>query len=397
MTPGKMLPSIGFCADENQGYPTILIMKHFQAYPFTHGYIGGILALDRHGPHAGHGKDVLIIHAPHVGYDPDLRKYGVYRRKQVDPPVLSSCCGKVDGTLGLYKREYRDTLNRIRVKVEGDSVLVSLSNTIIKEGGDDGLFLDFQRLLADGLKDPHLLQSTSKVFVASERFGSMVKAALEAEAEEKKKELKEGSKAADGMSVSATQKESELDTLPGAKERKLWRSLREPRLRTLLDPSMFFFKRPDLSGEENRLERILVPYMPKILFGPYDSDLTAALIITQAEFDRACHNVSAAVPYKGKTFILMSGLNIDMSPEATGAASFPSTMFLPWAAYVHLNDGRKRVLEQPELVEALFSQSDMNPDAIDVEGSLTDLFTRKRKRVTFFDRNTMKNRAAKIL
>ena len=41
-------------------------------------------ALDRHGPHAHHGDDFVIIHAPHVGYDPETETYGVYRRS-VDP------------------------------------------------------------------------------------------------------------------------------------------------------------------------------------------------------------------------------------------------------------------------------------------------------------------------
>eukprot|EP00913_Durusdinium_trenchii_P031546 g29538.t1 len=68
----------------NQGFPAITITKHFGAYPFTHGYIGGVMALDRHGPHAHHGDDFVIIHAPHVGYDPETETYGVYRRS-VDP------------------------------------------------------------------------------------------------------------------------------------------------------------------------------------------------------------------------------------------------------------------------------------------------------------------------
>ena len=35
--PGKILPSRAFCSDETQGYPGILIAKHFGTFPFNHG------------------------------------------------------------------------------------------------------------------------------------------------------------------------------------------------------------------------------------------------------------------------------------------------------------------------------------------------------------------------
>ena len=65
---GKIMPSRAFCSDESQGYPIILLAKHFGAFPFNHGQVGGIVATDRHGPHAHHGKDLAIILASHVGY-----------------------------------------------------------------------------------------------------------------------------------------------------------------------------------------------------------------------------------------------------------------------------------------------------------------------------------------
>ena len=33
--PGKMMPSRAFCSDESQGYPIILIAKHFGIFPFN--------------------------------------------------------------------------------------------------------------------------------------------------------------------------------------------------------------------------------------------------------------------------------------------------------------------------------------------------------------------------
>ena len=48
--PGKIMPSRAFCSDESQGYPIIIIAKHFGTFPFNHRRVGGIVATDRHGP-----------------------------------------------------------------------------------------------------------------------------------------------------------------------------------------------------------------------------------------------------------------------------------------------------------------------------------------------------------
>jgi hypothetical protein len=81
---GMIMPSRAFCSDENQGFPIILITKHFGAFPFNHGMVGGIVATDRHGPYAHHGKDLVIIQASHVGYEPETGQFGTYRWLQVD-------------------------------------------------------------------------------------------------------------------------------------------------------------------------------------------------------------------------------------------------------------------------------------------------------------------------
>ena len=76
-TPGKIMPARAFCADENQGYPIIQLTKHFGTFLFNHGRAGGIMATDRHRPHAHHGKDLLILQASHVGYDPETGEFGI--------------------------------------------------------------------------------------------------------------------------------------------------------------------------------------------------------------------------------------------------------------------------------------------------------------------------------
>ena len=106
MQRGRIMPSRAFCSDENQGYPVILIAKHFGTFPFNHGQVGGIVATDRHGPHAHHGEDMVLIQASHVGYDPQTEQFGTYRRLQTENGDITSSCGKICGILGWYQEEY---------------------------------------------------------------------------------------------------------------------------------------------------------------------------------------------------------------------------------------------------------------------------------------------------
>src|ERR1700723_3954782 len=78
----RMMPSRAFCSDESQGYPVILIAQHFGTFPFDHGRVGGKVSVNRHGPYAAHGEDLVIIQASHVGYDADSGRFGVYRRER---------------------------------------------------------------------------------------------------------------------------------------------------------------------------------------------------------------------------------------------------------------------------------------------------------------------------
>eukprot|EP00808_Paulinella_micropora_P005124 g39363.t1 len=87
---GKMMPSRAFCSDENQGFAIMKITKHFGTFPFNHGRAGGMLEDDRHGPHAAHGRDLVIIQASHVGYDPETGHFGSYMRQHHDIPGTSN-------------------------------------------------------------------------------------------------------------------------------------------------------------------------------------------------------------------------------------------------------------------------------------------------------------------
>lgn len=107
MELGHIIPSRAFCSDENQGYPVILLTQHFASFPFNHGQVGGVVATDRHGPHADHGEDLLILQASHVGFDPKSGNFGVYRRGLTRAKEFGDCCGKICAVLDWYQNEYR--------------------------------------------------------------------------------------------------------------------------------------------------------------------------------------------------------------------------------------------------------------------------------------------------
>mmetsp|Transcript_53843 Transcript_53843/g.125561 ORF Transcript_53843/g.125561 Transcript_53843/m.125561 type:complete len:509 (+) Transcript_53843:55-1581(+) len=382
MTKGRIMPSIGFCADENQGFPAMIITKHFGAYPFTHGYLGGIMALDRHGPHSHHGEDMVIIHAPHVGYDPDAGKYGVYRRRQIGDlhHSMSTCCGKVAGVLAPYVESYEKALGRISVREAKDGVvLLNIGNSLLNPEEDDlGIALNFDRMVEPGgMDNPLLLQSTSVVYIASQEFADLYKKVAPPS----------------GQSPAASQSEvlKDMDAHGIA-----WKSLKSPELSSLLTQDFFSFRKTDadLPGEANRLERVLVPHLPFILTAPHDPEFTAALIVMQSEFDRGVHSIVTSDAYEGRNLVLISGLNVDIAPPADDMEAFPQTMFLPWAAYVQLADGSQRVIEQDALVTLLHKQSTDNQDAMNLERGFEALFGQFEKKILFH--NTRDNKIDEV-
>jgi hypothetical protein len=93
--------------------------------------------------------------------------------------------------------------------------------------------------------------------------------------------------------------------------------------------------------------------------------LTAAQANTQVEFDRTFRTLVNAETYHGKQMVLISGLNIDISPHKNQV--FPLTTFVPWAAFVQDQNGHCSLLEQEEITARLLEESPDNPDAVDLE------------------------------
>jgi hypothetical protein len=320
----RMLPSRAFCSDESQGYPVILIAQHFGTFPFDHGRVGGKVAINRHGPYANHGEDLVIIQASHVGYDADGGRFGVYRRERTDGCAFGSNCGKLSAVLHWYHDEYRRACELIRFgKLNGEAV-VYLDNQYLDDKRPEGLFPKLDQLV-EGAHDPVRAFSTSKAYLASRSL---------------------------------------RDRLTGDQ----WQDDSQP-LGAQLTAELFSFRRQLSQDPEEHdiLEMELQPAMPALVTSANPA-LDAARFVTQVEFDRCYRSILREQAYMSKNLLFISGVNIDISPRE--GFPFPLIKFVPWAAYASLRDGRKFLLEQAELDEQLRRQPAENPDRLSFDDSI---------------------------
>jgi len=317
MQAHRIMPSRAFCSDENQGYPIILIAKHFGSFPFNHGRVGGIVATDRHGPHAHHGKDVVIIQASHVGYNAETREFGVYRRIHTENQELSSDCGAICGVLQWYKEEYGFARQQISIGRDGEKPVITIDNQLLREDREEGLFLNYDQIISN--HEIVHAYSTAKSFIAADSFVKRV---------------------ADK-----------------------WPNKKTP-IENNLFPELFRFKNTsDDMLASGLLNRNLLNAMPDIITSKYP-ELTAAQVNAQMEFDRTFRTIVKEKAYRGKKVVFISGIHIDVSPRENQL--FPLTKFVPWAAYIQNEGGDGYTLEQQELYTALQEQSAENPHKIDL-------------------------------
>ena len=321
MEPNRIMPSRAFCSDDNQGYPIILIAKHFGSFPFNHGRVGGIVATDRHGPHAHHGKDVVIIQASHVGYDPESKQFGIYRRVHTEHQEMSSDCGAICDVLQWYQEEYDFACKHILLGNVNNKKQVIIDNQLLIPEKDEGVFLNID-LILDNMNLIYAY-STSKSYQASqsliERIGDD------------------------------------------------WPENNTP-IGKFLYPDLFSFRRKsDDMVASGLLNRNLIAAMPGIISSK-NPTLTAAQVNVQMEFDRTFRTIVKEKAYRGKKVVFISGIHVDVSPDENQL--FPLTKFIPWAAYIQKENGEGYTLEQDKLYQELMSKSAENPHKIDLTAAI---------------------------
>lgn len=334
-SPGKIMPSRAFCSDESQGFPIILLAKHFGAFPFNHGRVGGIVSVDRHVPYADHGKDLLLLQASHVGYDPDSGAFGTYRRLNAENQHMGCSCGKIGRIIEGYATEYAYACENVRLLRDEGQLAVLIDYQLIANPRNRGLFLIFENIVqhavGERLPPPLATRSTGQIFAASSQFIARVGA----------------------------------DT---------WTSDGSETIGKHLLAEDFYFRR-DAGALSDQLENNLLAPMPWILTSKH-SLLSAACANTMCEFDSTYRTLVQTPAMTGRNLLFVSGLNIDISPK--NGEEFPLTKFVPWAAYLQRADGGREILEQDELVERLGASSASNPRQIDLEGAIKTM-TAKRE------------------
>ncbi len=324
----QIMPSRAFCSDENQGFPIILITKHFGAFPFDHGRVGGIVSTSRHAPHAHHGEDMVIIQASHVGYDPETKIFGNYCRLQTTEHNKTTTCGKIGDVLQWYQEEYSYAQRKVLLGLHDGMRTITIDNQLLNEQRKEGLFLELDKMIGsnDDRWKPLQNLSTSRKYAATDEICSL---------------------------------------LP----EQAWQSGQYVAINEYLTPELFSFSRQiDLDTESrDHLESNLSNAMPWIVTSASPL-LTAAQFNTQIEFDRTYRTIVKEHEYTDKNLLLISCLNIDISPSE--GQVFPLTKCVPWAAYIQDNNGNSRTIEQNELIELLLQQSADNPQKINLEEAI---------------------------
>lgn len=97
-------------------------------------------------PHAEHGKDMVIIHASHVGYDPQMKLFGSYRRLSTEHHDTSANCGKIAAVLHWYEQEYQFAMNNIFLHKKNSECLVTIDNQLRDSKRREGLFYVWKNL-----------------------------------------------------------------------------------------------------------------------------------------------------------------------------------------------------------------------------------------------------------
>ncbi len=335
-TPGKIVPSRAFCSDESQGFPIILMAKHFGAFPFNHGRVGGIVSIDRHAPHADHGKDLVLVQASHVGYEPETGEFGIYRRLHTADNKHSCSCGKIGRIIAWYAKEYDYASENVRLLRHDGQLAVLIDYMLIARQRKEGLFLHASRLVRGaehGQPRPVATRSTGHIFLAAEDLIAR-------------------------LGVDA------------------WPAEGSATIGKRLAAEDFYFRHKSDHPDpfQDQLESNLITPMPWILSSRHPL-LTAACANTLSEFERTYRSLAQAPAMQNRNLVFLSGLNIDISPQP--GDDFPQTKFVPWAAFVQRADGHREILEQDELFARLAAADSINPAQMNLETALEKMSSKR--------------------
>ncbi len=342
---GYIMPSRAFCSDENQGLPIILLTKHFGTFPFNHGRVGGMLAVDRHGPHSHHGDDLVIVQATHVGYDPESGVYGTYHRPQIAGDNACVSCGKITHVITPYVDRYHFARDRIFLSKDSQGRCLITTKASFVDFGSHPVELGFVLKLSNivdqdnqGTIRPISSASTTQTYEVSLAFQKR----LESQGYE-------------------------------------WKSGQGESIGAFLTADLFFFKEHFHTTDDSLfLERHLIEFMPDIVSAKYPS-LRAAKTTVQLEFARVVQSIRSGDEYNGRNLLYIAGLNIDI-PEYDGYP--PHNYFIPWAAHVQLAGGTpeeySHPIEQEALYEKLMAQDSVNPDQLDLKENIKTILKAPR-------------------
>ncbi len=346
---GLIMPSRAFCSDENQGWPIILLTKHFGTFPFNHGRVGGIVAIDRHGPHAHHGEDSVLVQASHVGYDPHTGAYGKCTRPKMAGTCISDSCGKITHVITPYLEQYQFAKERIFLHLDDKGThFITVKNSFIDFDSHpvkNGLVLHLESIVKtneNGKILPVTAISTSQTYKVSEEFRKRIDAT--------------------GY---------------------VWKTGEGESIGKYLFEDLFYF-REDLheTDESILLERNLIEFMPLIVTSR-NPPLRAAKINIQLEFARTVESIRRGSEYDGKNLLYVAGLNIDIS-EYEGYPA--TTYFVPWAAHIQLKDGTpeeySKPLEQDAIYTFLMEQDSINSEQADLKEEIGRMLAAPRFDIT---------------
>jgi len=302
-----IMPARAFCSDGSQGYPTIVMAKIFGTFPFDYGMIGGLMDFGRTPAFITHGRDLVIVQATHVGYDPIKKSFGKYprHRASVDTSTLceTSNCGHVGAILNPYKLSYRSAGKHTYVSRNSANGKCGISiNDFFLENPPrypKSIKLDISRMVGNQSEELVTTTPVSRTFHVAENF------------------QKHLNRFAQFQNLTPGQKVSIGDALT---------------------PEWFSFVTKDpLHGFEKNIYDV----MPWAVTHP-EPMLAAAQACAQAEFHRILVEFYYSKnAFEGRRLIYVSGINIDVAPsqeQIRSGAFFPRTYYVPWAAMVQRID-----------------------------------------------------------